>query len=161
MPFGAAAPNLQLGGLVTMDDSAGLDRQLYEKVWNEGDIDDVETLIDPNLVFNGARLSPAQYRDWATGFRRAFPDLHVQIEPQIAAGATVASRLTWRGTNTGELAAGLLPGWQGSAIAPTGRAVNWTAISMHRFDSGRLIEGWLDADFLSLLQQLGVIAPLR
>jgi predicted ester cyclase len=142
-----------------MDDSGELDRHLYEKVWNEGDIGAIETLIDPNLVFNGTPLGPAGYRDWATGFRLAFPDLHVQLEPQIAAEASVASRLTWRGTNTGELAAGLLPGWNGPAIAPTGRSVSWTAISLHRFDSGKLIEGWLDADFLGLLQQLGVIAP--
>lgn len=146
---------------MTTDDSADLDRRLYEAVWNEGNFDAVESLVDQSLVYNGTPLSPAEYRGWATGFRRAFPDLHVQIEPQIAAGASVASRLTWRGTHTGELAAGLLPGWQGPAIAPTGRGVSWTAISLHRFESGTLVEGWLDADFLGLLQQLGVISPRR
>lgn len=140
-----------------MDESAGLDRRLYEEVWNDGNLDTVEDLIAPDLVFGGQPLSPADYRAWVTGFRRAFPDLHVEIEGQVAAEETVASRLTWHGTSTAELEAGLVPGWQGSAIAPTGRPVAWTAISLHRFVAGKLTEGWLNADILGLLQQLGAV----
>jgi predicted ester cyclase len=146
-----------VGGLVTVDDSARLDRRLYEEVWNEGAIDKVEALIAPGLVFDGQPLGPAEYRDWVTGFRRAIPDLHVHIEGQIAAEGSVASRLRWRGTNTGEFTAGLLPGWQGPTIAPTGKQLSWTAISVHRFESGKFVEGWLNADILGLLQQLGAI----
>jgi predicted ester cyclase len=144
-----------------VDESARLDRRLYEEVWNEGNVDTVEALIASGLVYGGQPLSPAGYRDWMTGFRRAFPDLHVQIEHQVAAERTVASRLQWHGTSSGELAAGLVPGWQGPAIAPTGQHVAWTAMSLHRFDAGKLIEGWLDADFLGLLQQLGVVSASR
>ncbi|MGD9894816.1 MAG: ester cyclase [Dehalococcoidia bacterium] len=144
-----------------MEESARLDHRLYEEVWNDGAVDAVEALIAPGLVYDGQPLSPASYRDWMLGFRRAFPDLHVTIEGQVAAEGTVASRLQWRGTNSGELAAGMLPGWQGPAIAPTGKQLAWTAISLHRFDSGRLAEGWLNADMLGLLQQLGAINTPR
>jgi predicted ester cyclase len=146
---------------MTVDESARLDRRLYEEVWNEGNGDAVETLIAPNLIYGGQPLSPDSYRDWMTGFRRAIPDLHVQIDSQVAAEGTVASRLTWHGTSTGEFTAGLLPGWQGPSIAPTGQPVAWTAISLHHFVSGKLTEGWLNADILGLLQQLGVIPTPR
>lgn len=144
-----------------VSDSAELDRRLYAEVWNRGETGAIESLIAPGLVFGGQPLSPADYRAWVTGFRRAFPDLHVRIESQVAAESAVASRLSWHGTSAGELAAELLPGWQGPAIAPTKQAVTWTAISVHRYSAGRLIEGWLNADILGLLQQLGVIATPR
>ena len=39
------------------------------------------------------------------------------------------------------------------------KAVAWTAMTMHRVVDGRLTEGWLNADLLGLLQQLGVLPP--
>ena len=53
-------------------------------------------------------------------FSAAFSDLHVIIEQQIAEGDLVTSRLTWRGTHTGE--------FQG--IAPTGKQVAVSAVSI-------------------------------
>ena len=111
------------------------------------------------MVFDGAPLGLAGYTNWVTGFRSAFPNLDVRIERQVADEQVVVSRLAWQGTNTGEILPHLLPGWTGPAIAPTGRAVAWTSMTMHRVVDGRLAEGWLNADLLGLLQQLGVLAP--
>lgn len=144
-----------------MDGSAERDRRLFEEVWNRGDLTAIDALVAPDLVSNGQPLSPEAYRAWAVGWRYAFPDVHVQVERQVATEGTVASRLTWRATSMGELEPQWLAGWSGPAIMPTGRPVTWTAISMHRFIDGRMVEGWLDAGFLSLLRQVDVLPAER
>lgn len=140
--------------------SAAFDRRLYEALWSRGDLALVDELIAPDVVFDGQPLGRAGYRAWVTGFRSALPDLTVRIERQVADAESVVSRLTWRGTSSGELAPHLLPGWSNQAIAPTGKAVTWTSMTMHRILDGRLVEGWLNADMVGLLGQLGQL-PTR
>jgi predicted ester cyclase len=135
------------------------DQRLYDELWSRGRIASVAELVAPDVVFDGQPLGLAGYTQWVTGFRRAFPDLQVRIQRQVADAQFVVSRLAWQGTNTGELAPHLLPGWAGPANAPTGRGVAWTSMTMHRLVDGRLAEGWLNADLLGLLQQLGVLPP--
>lgn len=139
------------------DASAAFDRRLYEALWNRGDLALVDEFIAPDVAFDGQPLGRAGYRAWVTGFRSALPDLTVRIEGQVADAERVVSRLTWRGTHTGEFAPHLLPGWSGQAIAPTGRAVTWRSMTMHRIVDGHLVEGWLNADMVRLLGQLGVL----
>jgi steroid delta-isomerase-like uncharacterized protein len=80
-------------------------------------------------------------------FNAAFRDLHVVIEQQIAEGDLVTSRLTWRGTHTGE--------FQG--IAPTGKQVAVSAVSIERVKDGKIAERWFLQDYLGLMRQLGAI----
>jgi len=58
----------------------------------------------------------------------------------------VATRWTARGTHKGEL----------MGIAPTDKQVTVTGISISRFVSGKIEEGWLSWDRMDLMQQLGV-----
>jgi len=145
--------------LMTVDSNLRFGHRLYEELWSRGDLILVEELIAPNVVFEGQPLGQAGYRGWVNAFRRAFPDLRVQIERQVADAQSVVSKLAWQGTNSGEILSQLLPGWSGPVIPPTGRTVTWTSMTLHRLVEGRLTEGWLNADFLSLLQQLGVLGP--
>lgn len=73
--------------------------------------------------------------------------MHLTIDQMIAEGDTVATRLTFHGTHTGE--------FQG--IAPTGKAVTVTALDMVRLVDGKAVEHWGGPDQFSLLQQLGII----
>jgi ketosteroid isomerase-like protein len=74
-----------------------------------------------------------------------------EIEDEIAEGDKVVTRLTARGTHTGELA----------SIPATGNEMCMTATVIHRIADGRLVEKWSDKDVLAMLQQLNVIPPLR
>jgi hypothetical protein len=38
--------------------------------------------------------------------------------------------------------------------------VTWTGVSVYRVAGGAIAEDWNSADFLGLLQQLGVVPPL-
>jgi predicted ester cyclase len=62
-------------------------------------------------------------------------------------GDKVVTRLSGRGRHTGPLL----------GAAPTGKALTWTAISIARFENGRVAEEWVEFDMLSLLQQLGLV----
>ena len=72
------------------------------------------------------------------------------IEDIIAEGETVVARWTCRGTHKGDL----------SGIAPTGKQFNISGVSIARFASGKVVEGWINWDALGLMQQLGVVPEL-
>ena len=56
------------------------------------------------------------------------------------------SRWTGRGTHKGDLI----------GIAPTGKQVTVTGISIQRIANGKIMEEWSTYDMLGMLQQLGV-----
>jgi predicted ester cyclase len=80
-------------------------------------------------------------------YRSAFPDLHVEIEEQLAEGDLVATRWTATGTHEGDL----------MGIAPTGNRVTLPGMEIVRFSGGKLAEGWEGYDSMVMMQQLGVI----
>ena len=64
----------------------------------------------------------------------------------------MATRWTGRGTHTGEIA----------TIAPTGRDVTVSGVTISRVEGGLVVEEWTAWDTLGLLVQLGAIAePAR
>ena len=44
----------------------------------------------------------------------------------------------------------------GLGVAPTGRAIRISSMSMARVRDGRLVEGWDNVDYLGLFAQLGI-----
>jgi steroid delta-isomerase-like uncharacterized protein len=79
--------------------------------------------------------------------RRAFPDMRLIVEDQVAEGDKVATR--WRGemTHLGALA----------GAPPTGRRVTLSGITIDRFEDGKIVEAWRSMDMLNLLRELGVL----
>jgi steroid delta-isomerase-like uncharacterized protein len=76
--------------------------------------------------------------------RAAFPDAYFMTEDMITAGDRVVTRWTARATHIGVF-------W---GIPPTGRQILWTGTTIYRFVAGKLVEIWMYADVLQLLQQL-------
>ena len=92
----------------------------------------------------GADMDRQQVEQNERTFATAFPDITRTVEDLISEGDRVVARATVRGTHQGEF----------SGIAPTGRAVEATAIAIYRVRDGRIAESWVEADFLGLLAQL-------
>ena len=65
----------------------------------------------------------------------------------IAEGDKVVSRITYRGTHTGDL----------MGIPPTGKSVTVPEIIVDQFADGRIVESWRLFDQMAMMQQLGVI----
>jgi steroid delta-isomerase-like uncharacterized protein len=76
--------------------------------------------------------------------RAAFPDVYFMTEDTIAAGDRVVTRWTARATHIGIF-------W---GIPPTGRQILWIGATIYRFVAGKIVDFWIYADALQLLQQL-------
>jgi len=130
-------------------------RRLFEEVWNKGNLLVTDELFAPNYVHHDsstpdAGRGPESEKKRATLYRTAFPDLRLTIEDIIAEGETVMARWSCRGTHKGDL----------SGIAPTGKQFTISGISIARIANGKMAEGWVNWDALSLMQQLGVVPEL-
>ena len=130
-------------------------RRLFEEVWNQGYLPVADELIAPSYAHHDPSTpdfgrGPESEKKRATLYRTAFPDLRLTVEDIIAEGETVVARWSCRGTHKGDL----------NGIAPTGKRVNITGISIARLTNGKMSEGFVNWDALSLMQQLGVVPDL-
>jgi steroid delta-isomerase-like uncharacterized protein len=136
-------------------ENKALARRLLEDVFNGGNLDLVDELIAPSFVNHDAAMpEPLRGIEGAkasiSGYREAFPDLHITVEEQIAEGEYVTTRWSARGTQEGDL----------MGIAATGKQATVTGITIDRITGGRFVESWTNWDTLGLLQQLGVVPVL-
>ena len=130
--------------------------QLYEEVFNKGDLDLADKLIAPNAV-NHDPAAPPDIPGGAPGvkavvtmLRSAFPGDHHTIEDLIAEGDKVVVRLIHSGTHQGTFL----------GLPPTGKHITNTSIHIFRFADGKLVEAWANQDDLGLMQQLGAIPAM-
>ncbi len=80
-------------------------------------------------------------------FEVAFPGYELIAEDMISEGDKVVVRSTMRGTHQGDF----------NGIAATGKTVNVSVMLIYRIHNGKIVEHWMNADSLGLLQQLGVV----
>ncbi len=91
---------------------------------------------------------------WFRGFFDLMPDLRVEVEDVVVAGAPGRERVTLRwhlsGTHTGEPFMG---------IAATGRPIHVCGMDLLDFEAGRLAGNCISFDQLSFAQQAGMLLP--
>jgi predicted ester cyclase len=80
-------------------------------------------------------------------FEEAFPHYELIPEDMLAEGDKVAVRATLKGTHSGEF----------FGVAPTGKDVSMPLMLIYRIGDGKIVEHWMNADLLGLMQQLGAI----
>jgi predicted ester cyclase len=80
-------------------------------------------------------------------FEAAFPGYQLSEEDLIVEGDKAAVRSIMTGTHQGEL----------MGIPPTGKQVSVPVMLIYRVSGGKIVEFWMNADTLGLLQQLGAI----
>ena len=134
------------------EDLKAVVRRQVEEIFVRGDLDVADEIIATDYVGHDPALpeptrGPEGVKQAATGYRTAFPDLTMTIEQQVAEGDTVVTRWTGRGTHEGEL----------FGIAPTGKQVTVTGISVTRVVAGKMVEDHTNWDTFGMMQQLGVI----
>jgi steroid delta-isomerase-like uncharacterized protein len=131
-------------------------QRLFEESWT-GNFDAIDEFISPDYVgHDPSEQEPTRGRDgikeFIARYRTAFEGTRVTVDDQFAEGDKVATRWTARGTHSGEI----------SGIAPTGKDVTVTGVTISRFAGGKVVEEWTTWDTLGLLVQLGVVpAPAR
>jgi steroid delta-isomerase-like uncharacterized protein len=136
---------------MSIEENKARDRRLVEEALNRGNLAVADELIAPDFVDHaappGMQHGPDGFKAAVAAFRSAFPDLHVTVEEQLAAGDRVARRMTMRGTHRGDL----------FGIPPTGQPMAIAGIHLVRLAGGTLVEHWGINDDVGMLQQLEVI----
>ena len=114
---------------------------------NPGAADQV--LAADSTVYMVGLPEPVRGRDaWKEligSYFRAFPDLELEIEDEVAEDDRVAMRLAWSGTHRGDFL----------GIPATGRRVRVQSSVTFRVVDGRVETEWHQDDVLGLLQQIG------
>ena len=80
-------------------------------------------------------------------FEAAFPRYQLMVEDMIAEKDKVTVRSTFRGTHNGDF----------MGIPPTGKQATIPVFLIYRLVDDKIVEHWMQADSLGLLQQLGAI----
>jgi hypothetical protein len=84
---------------------AAIVREIFDRVWNRGDFDGLDSRLVERVVFHYRRstrtLEPDDLAALVTAWREAFPDLRFSIEDLVEDGDRVAARLTHSGTHRG------------------------------------------------------------
>ena len=122
-------------------------RQLFEQVWNQGRLELLETIAVEQLVLHAGRNAVSGRTTLRTiigDFLTGFPDVKHRIEDLVIEGDRVVTR--WRGIGH----------HRGSydGIAPTGREIDYTGITIFRIAEGRIAEAWVNAEMAELLASL-------
>lgn len=116
--------------------------------WNAGDLDGYLELYRDDTVLHGyAGVEPGleSIKNFYVGFTSAFPGSQLVFEDVFASGDKVTCRFVVKGKHTGP--------FQG--MPATGRSFELPGITILRFEGGKCVERWSQANFFSLLQQLG------
>jgi steroid delta-isomerase-like uncharacterized protein len=102
-----------------------------------------ERYFTSTTTFNGDADLARQFARIAET-RRAFPDLEMTVEQQVAEGPWVATRVTYRGTHMGEFA----------GVPATGRRIEYSGTAMDRLENGKVVEMWHTVNMHLLLRQI-------
>ena len=138
---------------MSTEENKTIARRWNEEVWGKGNLAVIDELFAANFVFNypapGAAPNLEGYKQTVTSLCVPFADIHSTTEDMVAEGDKVAVRWTWRGIHKGEF----------MGVAPTGKQVAITGISIFRIVGGKIVEEWGEMDNMGMREQLGVLPP--
>lgn len=118
--------------------------------WNAGSIEGYLQLYSAAAVLHGyAGVEPGfdGIQRFYQAFWASFPNSQIVFEDLFAVADKVACRFAVHGAHLGE--------FQG--LPPTGKQLVLPGITVFRFEDGKCVERWSQADMLGLLQQLGAL----
>jgi steroid delta-isomerase-like uncharacterized protein len=133
---------------MTPEENKALVRRWFTEL-DAGHLDIIDELVpddylDHNPAIGGLGSGRDGIRRYVAMLRAAFPDTCHTIEDQMAEGDRVMTRLTARGTFTGEIL----------GYAPNGRVVEVNGIAVHRIANGRIVEHWAHLDMRGFMEQI-------
>ena len=135
---------------MTVEENKAIARKWNDEIYDKGNPAAVDELYATNFVAKNPPAGVVRDRESykqenVTNVRASFADIHCTIEDMVAEEDKVAVRWSWRGTHKGEF----------MGIAPTGKQVTMTGITILRIEGGKIVEEWGEADNLGFMQQLG------
>jgi predicted ester cyclase len=135
---------------MSTEENKALIRRAYEEAFNQRNLAVLDEVDAPDFVVHNASTTMQgleAFKQFLSLYLTAFADARFTVEDLVAEGDRVVARHTFRGIHTGDL----------MGIAPTGKQVTTTGVTITRFANGKGVELWGNNDDLGLLQQLGVV----
>jgi steroid delta-isomerase-like uncharacterized protein len=125
--------------------------QRFREALNAGNLEGAMAVFAPNAVVHMSSvpepLSMEGFKQLGQVLLSAFTGSTSTVEDMIAEGDGVVSRLTFRGSHTGDL----------MGIPPTGKSVTISEIIIDRVADGKIVESWRLFDQMGMMQQMGLI----
>jgi predicted ester cyclase len=136
-----------------MPAASSIVRQLVEQAFNLGNL----AVVDELVLLDAASHTPGWglpanrlgLKQLIANLRAAFPDLHCTVADDIGRETRSAALWMLRGTHQGPFLGNM----------PSGRRVEVLGFVFAHIKNGRISEGWLLIDQISMLQQIGAVPP--
>jgi steroid delta-isomerase-like uncharacterized protein len=125
-------------------------KQMCEQVYGQGKTELIAQLVADDVVSHHPILGTvdrAGIEADVKGYRKAFPDMTVQVIDAIGSGDKAMVRWRATGTHRGEL----------MGTQPTNKKVTIDGMSEVRVQNGKIRESWDQYDVLGMLKQIGAI----
>lgn len=139
-------------------ENRAIGRRVLIELWSQGKLEVADELYAPDYVDHVGRgpepervAGPEGIKRAVTMFRAAFPDLNYGIGAELAEGDLVMTRFFAQGTHLGPFL----------GAPPTGRKVSYSGMDLNRIKGGKIVESWVNYDALALLQQVGLVPPVK
>jgi predicted ester cyclase len=116
----------------------------YNARCNAHDFDTLHEFVDADVEVNGARQGLPAYVDGLQSVVQAFPDYRWELRHLLVDDCWVSAHFLDTGTHRGPFL----------GVPATGRAVTVQEFAVYRIEADRIVEVWVTADNLSLLDQL-------
>ncbi len=118
----------------------------YIEEMNKGNASYLDEYFDPDVIFHGVTgtMDLDQFKAFHHQVLMAFPRAVMQAEDILVSGDKVITRWRMTGKHEGPF----------MGIPPTGRDIAISGILISRFDNGKVVEEWEEANIAGLLQQL-------
>ena len=116
-------------------------RETYEGAWSaDGDLDLIDEYVAPGFVrhmaYNPEAHGPAEYKALVERYHEAFPDADCAVDEVVPKGDRYFFRWRAWGTQVREFA----------GVEPSGELVEFSGVTMARFEDGRCVEEWAFSD---------------
>lgn len=121
-----------------------LARRWFDEGWSRGNLDIADEIFAPDFTLRGRVVGPDGPRRSVADRRRAFADLTVTIDLQVAEGDFVVTHFTTIARHAGTFC----------GVPPTGRLVRASGIVVWRVVDGLVREDWNAFDRWGVVEQI-------
>lgn len=123
-------------------------KKYYEELWNQQNMDCVDTLLDDNIKFHGSlniqTYGKSSFKEYMKLVLGGIPNLYHGIEIMIEEGETIAVKAIYNGTHSGKLL----------DFEPTKNRIKYNGASFFKFKGDKISDIWVLGDLTTLKGQL-------
>jgi predicted ester cyclase len=140
---------------VSIEKNKAIMRRYVEEAWNKKNAAIADELMADTIIYvDGKEIGREDWKRTARAYYTILGDMYSTIDDMIAEGDKVLLCYTTRAKHIGDWN---IPPF--GVIHATGKPLVIKEFTVYRLVGGQIVQMWRQADFLGVLQQLGVIKP--